>query len=156
MKKIRNLICLRHLLRSTAVANLEYTFKRAHRVPSYHLIFVPWFDLALSIIQQTSAFSPWHLYEMVTTNLDLNTIRTGGGGVGFRPPPHYGFLPFTQKIFLQPIPEIYWLFPTFADTPIKFFFQKILSTPSDSTFVTPSTIIFCYFLLKSKKSFYKT
>ena len=34
----------------------------------------------------------------------LNPIRTGEGG-GIHPPP-YGFLPFTQKIFLQPIPKI--------------------------------------------------
>ena len=42
--------------------------------------------------------------------VSLNPIRTGG----WNPPPPYGFLPFIQKIFLQPIPEISWLFPTFG------------------------------------------
>ena len=42
-------------------------------------------------------------------------------------PPPYGFLPFTQNIFLQPIPEISWLFPTFGcGYPYEIFFSKIL------------------------------
>ena len=48
------------------------------------------------------------------------------------------FLPFTQKIFLRPIPEISKLLV--ADTPMIFFF--FLFTPSDSTFETPSKFFF--------------
>ena len=37
------------------------------------------------------------------------------------------FLPFTQNIFRQPIPENLWLHPTFfADAPMKFFFNLAL------------------------------
>ena len=42
-----------------------------------------------------------------TMGLLVNPIRTEVGGL-WNPPP-YGFLPFTQKIFRQPIPEISWL-----------------------------------------------
>ena len=39
--------------------------------------------------------------------------------------PPYGFLPFTQKNFLQPIPEISWLFLTFGcGYPYEIFFSK--------------------------------
>ena len=39
--------------------------------------------------------------------------------------PPYGFLPFTQKIFLRTIPEISWLFPTFGcGYPYEIFFSK--------------------------------
>ena len=60
-------------------------------------------------------------------------------------------LPFTQKIFRWPIPEISWLFLTFDwDTPMKFFNPKILFTPSDSTFGTLSTKISFYFTIHSE------
>ena len=37
------------------------------------------------------------------------------------------FLPFTQKIFRQPIPENFWLYQHFfADAPMIFFLSKIL------------------------------
>ena len=63
-------------------------------------------------------------------------------------PPPYGFLPFTQKSSYNP----YLKFLDFsqhlvAETPMKFFFRKILFTPCDSTFETPSTKIFLSFLL---------
>ena len=41
----------------------------------------------------------------------LLTLK-GPGGEGIPPPPPLGFLPFTQKIFRRPIPEISWLFLT--------------------------------------------
>ena len=40
-----------------------------------------------------------------------------------------------------------------ADTPMNFFCQKILFTPSDSTFGTPSTKIFFNFLPFTQKIF---
>ena len=71
-------------------------------------------------------------------------------------PPTLRFLTFTHNIFLQPIPEISWLFPTFGcGDPYEICFQEILFTPTDSTFETPSTKIFFSFFTLIKKSFYK-
>ena len=69
----------------------------------------------------------------------------------------YVFLPLLKESSYNP----YLKFLDFsqllvADTPMTFFSRKILFAPCDSTFVTPSTKIFFLFLLKSKKSFYKT
>ena len=73
-------------------------------------------------------------------NIDdkVNPIRTGGGA-GIHPPPT-GFCPLLKKSAYDP----YLKFLDFsqllvADTPMKFS-RKILFTPSDSTFVTPSKI----------------
>ena len=81
-------------------------------------------------------------------NIDdkVNPIRTGGGA-GIHPPPT-GFCPLLKKSAYDP----YLKFLDFsqllvADTPIKFFFRKILFPPSDSTFETRSTKIFFCFLL---------
>ena len=64
---------------------------------------------------------------------------------------HYtcGFLTFTQKIFRQPIPENSWLFPKFVivEALIKKKIQKFSITPAQSTFGTPSTKIFHFYLL---------
>ena len=58
------------------------------------------------------------LYSNVKKIL-INPIRTGG------------FLPFTQKMFLQPIPKISWLFPSFGcGYPYEiFFFEKFCLHP---------------------------
>ena len=72
--------------------------------------------------------------------MTINPIRTGGGG-GFpllkksSYNPYLKFLDFSQLLV--------------ADTPMKFFFRKILSTPSDSTFMTPSTKTFFNFKTKN-------
>ena len=50
------------------------------------------------------------MYVYIIHNHDSPYKDRGGEGGGIHPP--YGFLPFTQKIFLQPIPEISGLFPT--------------------------------------------
>ena len=63
------------------------------------------------------------------------TLEGPGEGVDSTPHP-YGFLPFTQKIFLRTIPEISWLFPTFvADTPINFFWQHFWDTQYKNIFL---------------------
>ena len=64
-----------------------------------------------------------------------------------------GFLPFTQKIFLQPIPEISWLFPTFGcGYPYEiFFFSKIfVYTLWQHFWYTQYKIIFLFFALIKK------
>ena len=50
------------------------------------------------------------------------------------------FLPFTQWISRQPIPENLWPYPIFfLRMPLGFFLCKFIFTPTNSTFGTPST-----------------
>ena len=62
----------------------------------------------------------------------FNPIRTGGLKKSSYNP-YLKFLDFSQLLV--------------ADTPMKFFFRKILFAPADSTFETRSTKIFFCFLL---------
>ena len=65
-----------------------------------------------------------------------------------------GFYPFSKKFNRQPIPNNSWLFPTVGcGYPYKKHFLKSLVLPSDSTFGTPITKIFCYFLFIQKNLF---
>ena len=79
----------------------------------------------------------------------INPIRTGGGG---NPTP-YGFFSFTQKIFLQPIPEISWLLNFWLQIPPWFSFsQKNLLKPF---WDTPYKNIFFIFGFNQKNLFTK-
>ena len=57
-------------------------------------------------------------------NFFFYPIRTGEGG---RKHPSPFFLPFTQKNFSWPLPEISWIFPTWI--PYDFFAQQIFLHP---------------------------
>ena len=79
----------------------------------------------------------------------FNPIRT------IHPPPTV-FCPLLKKSSCNP----YLKFLDFsqllvAETPMKFFFRKILFPPSDSTFETPSTKIFFCFWFDQKNLFTK-
>ena len=69
----------------------------------------------------------------------------------------YGFLPFTQKIFLQPIPEISWLFPTFGcGYPYEFFFlEKFCFHPLTALLRHAVQKYFFVFCLNQKNLFTK-
>ena len=80
----------------------------------------------------------------------LKPIRTGGGEGGINPPPTV-FCLYSNNLLDDP----YLKFLDFsqllvADTAMKFFVQSVMFTPPDSTFETPSTKIFLYFLLNQK------
>ena len=71
-------------------------------------------------------------------------------------PPPYGFLSFTQKIFLQPIPENSRLFPTFeCGYPYEIFSRKIILHPLTALLrhlIQKYFFVFCY----NQKEIYKT
>ena len=75
------------------------------------------------------------------------------GGWGLYAPP-CGFLPLTQKIFRQPIPEILDFSHLFiADAPMKKTLQKFRFSLAQITFGTPSTKMFFNLFALIKKIF---
>ena len=84
------------------------------RLPNYTL------SLYISSHYIPHSHSIWHSFSISSTHsqthiptlfFQINPLSHGREGA-VRPPS--GFLPFTQKIFRQPIPENSWLFSTFG------------------------------------------
>ena len=81
--------------------------------------------------------------------MTINPLSHGGGGALYAPP--VVFCPLLKKSPGNPYLKILDLSQLLvADTPMHFFLQQILFTPSDSTFMTPSTKTF--FNFKTKKN----
>ena len=112
----------------------------------WHFLFISFFQyFCLSLFITLSVYISYF----------INPIRTGGG-VESIPLPTV-FCPLLKKVFLQPIPEISWLFPKFwLRIPLwNFFFEKFCFHPLTALLGHAVQIYFFVFCFNQKNLFTK-